>query len=95
EVCASAVPTDAPSRARGRIRRLLVESRIVALCEQHARAADEAGVASLAELRALFPEPSGLRSLVPRRTPLDRRVFPPRPEGRRRSLGRRATDDDA
>ena len=32
------------------------------------------------------------RSPIDRRAPEDRRVFPPRPEGRRRSFGRRATD---
>jgi hypothetical protein len=32
------------------------------------------------------------RSPITRREPEDRRVFPPRPEGRRLSTGRRATD---
>jgi hypothetical protein len=32
------------------------------------------------------------RSPIARREPQDRRVFPPRPEGRRLSTGRRATD---
>jgi hypothetical protein len=32
------------------------------------------------------------RSPIPRRTEDDRRAFPPRPEGRRRGYGRRASD---
>jgi hypothetical protein len=40
----------------------------------------------------LFREEAGNRSLVSRRAPLDRRQFPMRPEGRRRTSGRRATD---
>ncbi|WP_441290915.1 hypothetical protein ACSRUE_10705 [Sorangium sp. KYC3313] len=32
------------------------------------------------------------RSPIPRRNPEDRRVFPPRPEGRRLGAGRRASD---
>jgi hypothetical protein len=65
----------------------------VELCAEHAEAARAASVETLSELKALFPEPTGKRSLVDRRAPLDRRVFPPRPEGRRRAPdGRRATD---
>lgn len=74
------------------MRRLLIEDRIVALCNDHADAATREGVESLEELRALFAEDQGRRSLVDRRSPLDRRMFPPRPEGRRRSFGRRTTD---
>lgn len=88
EVCANA----ARGRGRPKLRRVLIETRVVALCEQHAGAVDQAGVVTLAELGALFPEISGNRSLVSRRAPLDRRVFPPRPEGRRRNQGRRSTD---
>ncbi|MCC6213342.1 MAG: hypothetical protein IT376_00605 [Polyangiaceae bacterium] len=90
EVCLAAGGAPARSRAR----RLVLDGRIVALCEAHWVEARAAGVATVAGLRALFPEPVGARSLVPRRAPLDRRIFPPRPEGRRRADGRRSSDTD-
>jgi hypothetical protein len=74
------------------MKRVLVERRIVALCAEHADKALDLGVETIDELRAAFGEHPGKRSLVDRRSPLDRRIFPARPEGRRRSLGRRATD---
>jgi hypothetical protein len=94
EVCASVSPAAGSGRTRRKLRRFLIESRVVALCEHHARLVDDAGAGTLAELRRLFPESAGNRSLLPRRAPLDRRVFPPRPEGRRRNMGRRTSDDD-
>lgn len=72
---------------------MLVEGRLLTLCDAHALVIAETPARTLAQIRELFPEPDGRRSLVARRTPLDRRVFPPRPEGRRRSSGRRATDE--
>jgi len=89
EVCSGLEPLHP---AGGRTRRLLIEQRIVALCDQHAAAYRSSGISTLAELRAMFVESSGRRSPVQRRAPLDRRVFPPRPEGRRRNDGRRAAD---
>lgn len=80
-------------RATGAVRRVLVEERIVALCATHAASFEATGITTLAELRRAFLEAAGRRSLIGRRSPLDRRVFPPRPEGRRRGDGRRATDD--
>lgn len=77
---------------RQRVRRLLVAERIVALCEEHAALARAQPPSDVVALRQLFPEETGQRSLVPQRAPLDRRVFPARPEGRRRGLGRRAED---
>ncbi|HLV68635.1 MAG TPA: hypothetical protein VKY73_22615 [Polyangiaceae bacterium] len=74
------------------MRRLLVGTRIVALCQSHAECVERNGVADLEALRALFTEADGRRSLIERRAPLDRRVFPPRPEGRRRGNGRRSND---
>ena len=70
----------------------MVEERIVALCERHAAALAAAEPETLQALRGLFKEDSGHRSLLPRRSPLDRRVFPPRPEGRRMGEGRRSRD---
>src|SRR5882672_1169047 len=77
-----------------RLRRVAVEGRIVALCDSHASAVMEAETKSLDVLRELFQEPEGRRSFVDRRSPLDRRLFPPRPEGRRASGGRRDEDED-
>jgi hypothetical protein len=68
---------------------MLVEDRLVRMCEEHAARFRLSGAGTLASLRALFPEPDGRRSLLERRAPLDRRAFPARPEGRRRGGGRR------
>ena len=76
-----------------KLRRLLIEDRIVVLCESHAEKVREHGPGSIAELRRLFRERTGKRSLIGRRAPVDRRIFPARPEGRRASAGRRAGDD--
>jgi hypothetical protein len=75
-----------------KLRRLLIEDRIVVLCEAHAEKVREHGPGSIAELRRLFRERAGKRSLIGRRAPVDRRIFPARPEGRRASAGRRAGD---
>jgi hypothetical protein len=91
EVCARVAPERAVRKTTPpRLRRLNVEGRIVALCDEHARAASAAKPKSVAALRALFVEPEGRRSLIDRRSPLDRRVLPPRPEGRRGPGTRRA-----
>jgi hypothetical protein len=89
EVCSK---LDSGTASKRKVRRVLVEDRIVALCDKHAAELQMSGGRGLDELRALFTENDGRRSLVSRRSPLDRRVFPARPEGRRRSGGRR-TDD--
>jgi hypothetical protein len=69
----------------------LVHERIIAVCDDHALLAS--GARSIEELRGLFIEGRGRRSLVDRRSPLDRRLFPPRPEGRRaKPQGRRKSD---
>ncbi len=93
EICASRQGTP-PARpaSPGKVRRVLIEERIVSLCESHAARYRMSGADSLRELYALFPEANGRRSLVSRRDPLDRRVFPARPEGRRHNVGRRTAD---
>lgn len=63
--------------------------RLIWLCDEH-RSQAEAAPTSEA-LHTLFREPGGQRSLLPRRSE-DRRVFPPRPEGRRKGSGRRRAD---
>lgn len=62
------------------------------LCDAHAERARSEDARTVAELRSLFTEAGGQRSLLGRRSPLDRRVFPARPEGRRGSGGRRVSD---
>ena len=79
--------------ASGKLRRLLVGDRVVALCLPHAEAAEAFDATTIEQLRALFVEEGGRRSLLDRRSPLDRRVFPARPEGRRAGEGRRSGDE--
>ena len=94
EICANEHGSAEPREpaTHGKIRRLLIEERVVALCETHAARYRLSGKSTLRELFAMFREETGRRSLVLRRAPLDRRVFPARPEGRRHNVGRRGTD---
>jgi hypothetical protein len=88
EICANEGAAD----AHGKVRRFLIEERVVSLCEVHAARYRSSGKTTLVEVSAMFREESGRRSLITRRAPLDRRVFPARPEGRRHNEGRRRTD---
>jgi hypothetical protein len=92
EICAArSLSEGRGSPKKKRLQRLLVHERIVAVCDEHAALAG--GARTVEELRGLFAEGKGRRSLVDRRAPLDRRLFPPRPEGRRaRPAGRRKSD---
>ncbi|WP_437632473.1 hypothetical protein [Sorangium sp. So ce854] len=83
--------------------RVVIQGRSLSLCRPHAATVAAAMPETFEEMRALFV---GLqrgqqaqddafverRSPIQRRSPEDRRVFPPRPEGRRLGGGRRATD---
>lgn len=74
--------------------RVVIQGRSLALCRTHASTVVMAMPKTFEDLRALFAgvtldEP---RSSSDRRAPLDRRMFPPRPEGRRLGIGRRAAD---
>jgi hypothetical protein len=89
EVCENLSPGAEPTR---RLRRFLVEDRVLALCAEHAHAFHEQRPDTLDEVFRLFREDTGKRSLVARRAPIERRQFPMRPEGRRRSTGRRTGD---
>lgn len=89
EVCESLSPEAPPVR---RLQRFLVEGRVISLCAEHAHEFREQRPDSLAEAARLFVEPQGQRTLLQRRAPLDRRQFPMRPEGRRRTTGRRVGD---
>jgi hypothetical protein len=75
-----------------KLRRVLIEDRVVALCSAHAEKVKQKAPATVSALREAFSERRGQRSLLQRRAPLDRRVFPARPEGRRASSGRRVSD---
>ena len=75
-----------------KLRRVLIEDRVLALCERHAEKVRAQGFETVLELRRAFPERGGQRSMLERRATLDRRAFPARPEGRRASAGRRASD---
>jgi hypothetical protein len=73
--------------------RVTVEARSLALCREHAGQVAIHMPKTWEELRSLFAMGSEPRSPVPRRHEYeDRRVFPPRPEGRRLSFGRRNSD---
>jgi hypothetical protein len=92
EVCESLSPEAPPAR---RLQRFLIEGRVLALCAEHAHTFREQRPETLDGVMQLFRDESGKRALISRRAPLDRRQFPMRPEGRRRSAGRRAGDADS
>jgi hypothetical protein len=77
---------------KGPGKRVLVGERLVTLCASHARVLPNLPKAGMSELRQVFKERQGNRSLIDRRQELDRRVFPARPEGRRRGRERRANE---
>jgi len=82
--------------------KVVVEGRALQLCRSHAATVVEAMPETFDDLRELFagagadldaPLPfRERRSPIERRMAEDRRVFPPRPEGRRLGAGRRAGD---
>jgi hypothetical protein len=73
--------------------RVTVEARSLALCREHAGQVAIHMPKTWEDLRSLFAFGGELRSALPRRLEYeDRRVFPPRPEGRRLSFGRRQSD---
>jgi hypothetical protein len=87
-----AVPCDVCHEAGRHRTRLVFGERVIHLCPVHARVALRAEPLTLEALRELFRVEGEKRSPLPRRAIQDRRMFPPRPEGRRASDGRRATD---
>ncbi len=91
EVCEGLSPEAPPER---RLQRFLVEGRVLALCAEHAHTFREHRPETVEGAAQLFVEEQGSRTLLARRAPLDRRQFPMRPEGRRRTAGRRATDSE-
>ncbi|HEY3593103.1 MAG TPA: hypothetical protein VGL13_04495 [Polyangiaceae bacterium] len=92
-VCASQGRKATPP---SRLSRVTIQARTIVLCRDHASHVAVHMPKTWEELRALFTLPPDRRSPIPRRVdPDDRRVFPPRPEGRRRSFGRRNIDPPA
>ena len=71
-----------------------VGQRNVWLCRRHAARCREAGARSLEDVRRLFLEPGGRRSLLGRRSPQERRQFPPRPDDGRRTPNHGRRKDD-
>ena len=74
--------------------RVVIQGRALDLCRPHASTVVAAMPKTFDDLCGLFagvvfPSP---RSIFDRRAPLDRREFPPRPEGRRLGIGRRTAD---
>ncbi len=81
----------------GGLSRLFIEGCSLVLCRVHAGVVASAMPRTMDETRALFvgfgsTREGERRSPIRRRDPEDRRVFPPRPEGRRMSNGRRSSD---
>ncbi len=78
--------------------RVVIGGQSLTLCRTHAARVAAEMPQTFEELRALFLEvptdelPEARRSVISRRKEDDRRMFPPRPEGRRLGGGRRATD---
>jgi hypothetical protein len=91
EICESASPGVPEAR---KLQRFLIESRVIALCAEHAYAFRERRPETLAGVAELFREAGGKRSFLSRRSPIERRQFPMRPEGRRHNGGRRVSDSE-
>lgn len=86
-----------------RMSRVVIEGRSLELCRSHTATVVASMPETFEDLRALFVGLTPLAAAPPgrkeeRRSPIDRRaaenrrMFPPRPEGRRRGEGRRAGD---
>ncbi|MET0591594.1 MAG: hypothetical protein ABW133_02770 [Polyangiaceae bacterium] len=71
-----------------------MQARSLSLCREHAGQVAIHMPKTWEDLRTLFAMGAERRSPVPRRHEKleDRRMFPPRPEGRRLSFGRRQSD---
>jgi hypothetical protein len=74
--------------------RVLIAGRMLLVCKEHAALVAIKMPRTWEDLQALFRLEPDRRSAIPRRAGMadDRRVFPPRPEGRRLGDGRRKTD---
>ena len=84
--------------ASAKLCRVVIETRTILLCRAHSTVVASSMPKTFEQLRRLFVEPEqdaqpARRSVIERRRNDDRRIFPPRPEGRR--LGGRRKDDVA
>jgi len=97
EKCVVCVALDVEAGAAP-LSRVVVEGRILRLCRSHAATVASEMPQTFDDLRKLFVGFGAETARIERRSPIsrrdfeDRRVFPPRPEGRRLASGRR--DDD-
>jgi len=64
------------------------------LCAEHAAKLGDASPSSFDDLVEFFAALGSDRRSEPNRRSEDRRAFPPRPEGRRRNMGRRNDDPE-
>jgi hypothetical protein len=71
-----------------------IQRKTVLMCREHAGLVAIKMPRTWEELQVIFAVPPERRSPIVRRGPTreDRRVFPPRPEGRRHAFGRRRSD---
>lgn len=88
----------APEPSGSDLSRVVIEGRALSLCRQHATVVATEMPETFDDMRELFVGDHGQPAEIERRSPIarraddDRRVFPPRLEGRRMSNGRRAED---
>lgn len=77
-----------------RMSRVVIQGRGLDLCQPHAKTVVAALPKTFDDLLRLFADVvrDTPRTTADRRAPLDRRFFPPRPEGRRLGLGCRFAD---
>ena len=90
-VCSYAVG-EACELPASKVSRVVIEGHTLRLCRAHAAWVATSMPRTFEELRALFLEAESRRSVIERRGVEDRRMFPPRPEGRRMPGGRRVAD---
>lgn len=89
-----------PAGRGGRLSRVIIQGRSLDLCRVHAAVVAAARPETFDEMLALFASADAdlaaqsleRRAGPDRRAQVDRRAFPPRPEGRRLNGGRRAED---
>jgi hypothetical protein len=93
EACTSDRHSEHCPKVAHRVRNVLIGNRIVQLCDEHARRALEGSIPDVETLMQLARPLGERRSPIDRRGPFDRRMFPPRPEGRRLESTRRQDDD--
>jgi hypothetical protein len=91
-VCAARGKSTRP--APDKVSRVTIQKKTLLMCREHAGLVAIKMPRTWDDLRTMFSVPPDRRSPIVRRGPVveDRRVFPPRPEGRRAKNGRRQSD---